>query len=382
MLLRFLVFMSALLQTSAFAASLKLSSYTGFECGETPVIQESSACGVESFQLIADAHCNPLYESAQDGRCGPASYIAATTDRCGEASYNIRTDKSCPGYISYSQYWTTDSSCPSGFRETGFEPGGSSCDECNKPGSHPVKAKRQCTRNEFTPSCRKPEFGVEAWNTCEHPDHGVAAWNSCSIHVGYEACRSPNHPVEKYNTCQVGKTPNTCQVSLAPSQIEGWMSRVKADTPTNVKNFMNWVAHVQHLQKDAKNLGCLIKRISTEPGFAGDVIFEEEVLSKLMAYYQSAAGKGFALADFTDATCLSPLASVKEVLCLDEDTSSLCSAVRGYRHARSVLTNLQEDLSLLKGDDIVSSRTSYMPSIENIQKTLSDTLSREQESAP
>jgi len=381
-LLRFIFLVSISFSTWAYGASLALQDYTGVECGETPIFEESSACGPELFQNMESAHCPARYEGVQDARCGVAAYTSAATQRCGVSRYKEGKDKSCPGYVSKDVYRidATNIACRAGYVVTASQAANPGCPDCNKP--RPQPGWVECTRHEIIKSCRKEQFGVEAWKTCAHPDHGVAAWKSCTIHLGYEACRSPNHPVEKYKTCETRKSPNSCQVYLPPSQLSGWMFSNKTTLNFRVKNLVQWVANVQHVEKDVRGLGCLIKRISLESGFAGDVVFDETVLKNMFDYYRAASGKEFDLKDFENDTCSSPLASVKTLICLPEDTSSRCVAIRGYQLARDDLVSLQEDLGFLKTDAIAATRQPSMPEIDSMTKTISDTLSREQESTP
>jgi len=200
------------------------------------VFKEDPSCGVAFYNESAGAECGVARHNIGSGSicgvnrfkagrskvCGVESYKTARTNSCGVEKYKAKVHPSCPGTRPGNKFEVNSRSprsgadapgisCPSGTRQLSSDSKEATHHLVGPRGEGPstvyvVWRKLKCERPAVTPSCRKPEFGVELYKSCAHNNHGVAKFNSCrnqSFGVeAYNTCRDPLFGVEAFNSCR------------------------------------------------------------------------------------------------------------------------------------------------------------------------------------
>ncbi len=153
-----------------------------------------------------------------------------------------------------------------------------------------------------------------------------------------------------------------------------WIATQDTELTFKVNNLLKWSANYYSAEKDSNSLGCLIKRVITNSGFAGNPVFDQSVLAELMSHYRNTASREFTIDEFEGNECKAPLSSIATAICLPEDSSTRCSSLSGYRTALSNLEDLQSDLSKIKSDTVARANNDVFGRVSTLESRITTAI--------
>lgn len=289
----------------------------------------ASFCGVES------------YASKADPACGVALYREDRSAACGVQAYNARADMSCPGSITEHRYDATvgydscnsknpgePAGCNGGYVDEGIGDTTRSC-RVGRPQdgnweTFVVARARHCHRPQYAATCRKPEFGVEAYNSCRHANHGVERYNTCAL---------PQFGVATYKACSF---------YLKPEETSRFLTERTNSVAQNAMSLVNGRGIFATESQDEVALACLIKAYDGDPLYA-------EIVTDLKSKFVTTTGLIYDAVRY-DCKYAQPASPIESYSCPDSSASNKCRAWRIWAWAKNWLEVTRQDASHVKGD--------------------------------
>ena len=347
---------------SSFVPLASAQSYTGVECGQSPVLERASVCGVEVYAHAATAACGEVPNTLRHSSCGVEKYVTAPHVSCGAKTYKQVTSMSCPGSSVGAVYEVNTSR----YGSAACTRGGVEISRTTVAGDGRNRVTIvTCKLPDYEATCNATPLQATSYNSCQAPQNGVELYNSCQVFAGFNSCRSSAHPVELYNQCETRKENKTCEVLFKDKPVENWVSSAKLEAGRAVAAFAENAGYILALQGKRVELKCMTKSLLNYQDSVNPGLLASESISKFLQWEKSLNE----IAASSELACQS-LQVTEIVACDGGDFSRMCNAKKEAFDASKRLSLLINQLQKAAQDAIVKSKGAEAESIKKLQGDL------------